>query len=331
MRKAKAIVLISVGLALGGEALAGWVRVNTGTLAWLHAVQFIDDTRGWAAGSNGTLLATADGGRSWRRVNVGSTDLIRDVLFRDGENGILLCEREAYGGRSGKAASYLLRTSDGGNRWEPVEFGRSERFARLFLGHSGTVMAIGELGALAFLAEGGSAREPMLPNKHLLLDASLQGSTILLVGGGGTIIRSDLNGDRWEEAGFEGVKPTAKLNALDLGSASAALSVGNNGLVIWSNDGGRSWRNVRIEWSDDLLDVAFVGASGAIAVGQNGAVISSADLGRTWTREPSGVSHRLERLAVIRDRVIAVGFGGTIIYRERTQGGGFGTKGTGRF
>jgi photosystem II stability/assembly factor-like uncharacterized protein len=47
-----------------------WELQKTGQPLPLHAIHFLDDKTGWAAGEMGTLLATRDGGRSWKVVKV---------------------------------------------------------------------------------------------------------------------------------------------------------------------------------------------------------------------------------------------------------------------
>jgi hypothetical protein len=43
-----------------------WTLSPTGQTAPLRALHFIDEERGWAVGSLGTILSTTDGGRNWR-------------------------------------------------------------------------------------------------------------------------------------------------------------------------------------------------------------------------------------------------------------------------
>jgi photosystem II stability/assembly factor-like uncharacterized protein len=43
-----------------------WEVLKTGQALPLHAVCFIDEKRGWAAGELGTILATKDGGKTWK-------------------------------------------------------------------------------------------------------------------------------------------------------------------------------------------------------------------------------------------------------------------------
>src|SRR5512143_2778893 len=63
-----------------------WTRQRVGSLAWLHAVFFLDENRGWAVGSKGTLLATMDGGNNWQTKSQPTTDVLRDIYFTDDQN-----------------------------------------------------------------------------------------------------------------------------------------------------------------------------------------------------------------------------------------------------
>src|ERR1700730_10633190 len=55
-----------------------WARQRVTTLAWLHAVFFLDQNRGWAVGSRGTLLGTLDGGKTWQAKSQPTVDILRD-------------------------------------------------------------------------------------------------------------------------------------------------------------------------------------------------------------------------------------------------------------
>src|ERR1051325_5753820 len=54
---------------LTASAAATWTRQPSGTMSWLHAIYFLDENRGWVAGSNGTLLQTTDGGANWKKLS----------------------------------------------------------------------------------------------------------------------------------------------------------------------------------------------------------------------------------------------------------------------
>jgi len=116
----KKISIVLILLVSFQAVQAGWVRQNANTLAWLHDIHFFDENRGLIAGGGGTFLETADGGKSWTKRKNFTADKILQIYFSDGYTGWLLCERDIFG-RGVKSVSYLMKTTDGGENWEPVE------------------------------------------------------------------------------------------------------------------------------------------------------------------------------------------------------------------
>ncbi|HEX8920390.1 MAG TPA: YCF48-related protein, partial [Pyrinomonadaceae bacterium] len=99
-------------------AAGAWTKQRSGSLAWLHAVYFLDENRGWAVGGRGALLSTNDGGDTWRLSRRPTEDALRDVYFSDEQNGWLVCERSIYDLKTKEEPrTYLLRTMDGGESW----------------------------------------------------------------------------------------------------------------------------------------------------------------------------------------------------------------------
>ena len=72
----------------------------------INAVSFIDERRGWAVGSGGSVLSTTNGGRSWSARASGTDADLLDVKFFD--------EREGFAIGSGGT---VLHTTDGGANW----------------------------------------------------------------------------------------------------------------------------------------------------------------------------------------------------------------------
>ena len=83
MRGTKCWVVGSPGSRVFHTADAGhtWAAFATGSSLPLRAVTFIDDQRGWAVGDLGTILATRDGGRTWRPQCAGGTRTAVLALF----------------------------------------------------------------------------------------------------------------------------------------------------------------------------------------------------------------------------------------------------------
>lgn len=302
-------VISSVVTAAGGE----WQKRDSGVLAWLYTVEFLDAERGFAAGSNGTVLATLDGGATWQKLHVPSSDTIRDVHFVDRLNGWMLCDR----GRavSGKNPTYLMRTIDGGKTWAVVELANSrERFSRMFFASDGAFL-VGEGGVILGLPEvGKSEARHLLPVKFRMLDGVIVGgSRMILVGGGGTLIFSDDNGRSWQNPAFPLSGPAQKLNSVFFADSANGWAAGAGGMIFFSGDGGRSWGPQASGTEAEFLDVGFYDPANGFAVGEGGIVLGTSNRGVTWTAEKSGTRHRLERIAFAGKRPVAVGFGGTII------------------
>ena len=98
-----------------------WSRQSSGTMAWLHAVYFLNQQHGWVAGSGGTLLETRDGGDTWKKVLTLTRDKLDDVYFADERIGWLVAERDMLKLKTNdEARSYLLKTEDGGFSWRQV-------------------------------------------------------------------------------------------------------------------------------------------------------------------------------------------------------------------
>lgn len=301
--------------ALAPAAAAQWSRVDTGTLAWLYAIHFVDDQHGWIGGSSGTLLSTTDGGKIWKPHRLPAKGTVRDIYFRDRQLGWLLCERDQTEPGSRPNRSYLLKTQDGGINWRPIEFtGTSERFVRMHLGRGGEIYLAGEGGVMLVLADGGSEEKyKALPARYLILGISEPApSRLVLVGGGGSIIRTDDGGSTWRQAVFTGEAPESRLNSVFFIDGRNGWAAGNRGKLASTADGGITWRLQPVDTASDLLDIEFRGQAG-VAVGAGGTILRSKNAGQTWIRENSGVRHRLERIAFAGGKVFAVGFGGTLI------------------
>lgn len=66
------------------------------------------------------------------------------------------------------------------------------------------------------------------------------------------------------------------------------IAVGSRGLIIGSDDGGKTWLQSQVPVQSDLLAVDFPTALEGWAVGHDGTVLHSADGGRTWAKQLDG-------------------------------------------
>lgn len=313
------------------HAASAWTKQRSGSLAWLHAVYFLDENRGWAVGGRGVLLTTEDGGNVWRVRQRPSEDALRDVYFSDEQNGWLVCERSIYDLKTkDEPRTYLLRTTDGGAMWQKVNVTAKDvdaRLVRALFTDNGRGWAFGEEGALYTTRDGGDNWERQrVPTRNLLLGGwFLNSEQGWLVGAGATLLQTADGGETWRSGMLVGFTPPAasgnagsplrvRFTAATFVDSKRGWAVGAEGRVFATRDGGRTWTAQTSNVSTDLYDVKFLDNYEGWAAGAGGTLLHTTDGGSHWTIEPSGTTHALERLCFVgRAHGWAVGFGGTII------------------
>jgi len=71
-------------------------------------------------------------------------------------------------------------------------------------------------------------------------------------------------------------------------AGSRLVAVGERGIVVYSDDGGRTWRQGAVPTSVSLTAVRFSSPKRGWAVGHSGVVLHTEDGGETWTRQLDG-------------------------------------------
>ena len=95
-------------LAAGGQPLAvssPSAGISAGIKEDIYDVALVTPERGFAVGDAGVIVASEDGGRSWRRAPSGVNDPVFHLAFVDEQSGWA-------SGRTG----LVLHTADGGKR-----------------------------------------------------------------------------------------------------------------------------------------------------------------------------------------------------------------------
>jgi photosystem II stability/assembly factor-like uncharacterized protein len=322
------VLLILVGCALSVSAQNGaWARQRTGSMAWLHSVFFLDQNRGWASGGKGVLLATLDGGQTWKPKQSSTTDVLRDIYFVDENNGWLVCEVNFYELKTKEQPrAYLMHTTDGGEHWERVNIKGVDvdaRLVRAVFTPGGRGWAFGEAGAIFATKDGGvNWTRLQSPTRHLLLGGSfIDEDRGWLVGAGATIIQTSDGGDTW----FQGrVQQTSdvpvRFTSASFVDNRLGWAVGSAGVVYRTINGGRSWQPQISGVDVDLYDVKFLDAMEGWAVGAEGTILYTNDGGLHWATQRSSTEHPLERIFFAdRTHGWVVGFGGTVLNYVRAQ------------
>ncbi|WP_237881913.1 WD40/YVTN/BNR-like repeat-containing protein [Pseudomonas sp. PGPR40] len=204
----------------------------------LTGVAFVDSRQGWAVGHWGAILASNDGGDSWKIQRLSSNEdrPLFAVHFFNAQQGV------AVG-----LWSLVLTTDDGGKTWNeqslkaPPGYSRADlNLMGLFADARGSVYATGERGQVLRSDDYGKSwryldtgYEGTLWSGAVLADGSL------LVGGQrGTLLHGFADGQVWQRVPLES---KSSITAIAV-SGKQVVAVGLDGLMVRSSDGGGSFQ-----------------------------------------------------------------------------------------
>ncbi|AIR91514.1 WD40/YVTN/BNR-like repeat-containing protein [Pseudomonas cremoricolorata] len=253
-----------------------WTQAQVPSRQLLTAVYFVDAEHGWAVGHDAQVLASDDGGATWRKQ---FEDLAReapllDVLFLDTRHGFAV---GAYGA--------LLETRDGGQQWHDVG-DRLDNPEQLHLNAIAQVkdrglFIVGEQGSLYRSSDDGQSWASV-PGPY---EGSLFGvlgtaspATLLAFGLRGNLLRSTDFGDTWQRITLSTERGpfAAGLSGAALLDDGRVVVVGNAGSVLLSDDDGETFtvnsRRDRIA----LAGVAGLADQRLLLVGQGGIHLADA-------------------------------------------------------
>ena len=254
-----------------------WQQARVPTRQMLTALYFVDGQRGWAVGHDALILATDDGGLTWRKQHQdpGREAPLLDVWFRDLSSGFAV---GAYG--------MLLETRDGGQRWTDV----SERLRNDDQYHlngiaavkDGGLFVVGEQGSLWRSADTGAswqAVESPHTGSWFGVIGTAQPRTLLVYGLRGNRYRSQDFGDSWQRVelpGEQGAMAAGLAGATLLDNGELVL-VGSGGTVLRSQDAGRSFSVYTRPDRSALSAVVAAGPDRLVLAGQGGLHRANAD------------------------------------------------------
>ena len=193
-------------------------------------VWFQDANSGFAVGAYGALLATSDGGKHWEDV---SDRLDNEDQFH--LNGIAAV-KDAGLFIVGEQGS-MFRSDDWGQTWEKLEGPyEGSLFGVIGTAQANTLLAYGLRGNLFRSIDFGTTWEPVeLQATRGTLEFGLSGATLLddgsivIVGNGGSVVRSTDNGETF-----------SVFNRPDRISVSAVTAAGNGNLILAGQGGVRA-------------------------------------------------------------------------------------------
>lgn len=220
----------------------------------LTTVQFVDANHGYAAGHDGVVLATQDGGETWAllRATPGVEQPILAMHFDSLEHGIAV---GLYG--------WAIETHDAGRTWTDltIESGESadRHLLHMFATASGSLFVVGEGGTIYRSADRGKSWEGTTTGGKgsLWHGLALSDGTLLVCGMRGHLYRSGDDGKTWQAVDAQTTQSLTGIAELADGSVAV---VGMGGTVLASKDHGKSFTRTERAEQESLTAVLADGA-----------------------------------------------------------------------
>ena len=239
----------------------------------LTAIDLVDGAQGWAIGTRGTIMKTADGGLTWSSQGApteadlfGLATVYRSTAWAVGEGGT------------------ILRTGDGGATWQQQASGTTGGLFAVKALSARRAWVTGMQGLVLLTTDGGQSwRRRLTPTHENLFSVAFADALHgWLAGNAGSILRTRDGGRTWR---LQKTPTSTRLHGIDFFDKLRGLAVGRGGLVLRTADGGKTWLKASSGVSSQLSAVRMASAKAAWVTGADGVVLATHDGGRTWLRD----------------------------------------------
>ena len=290
--------------------MAQFTQVHLGLAGTsLEAIDFPTPLIGYAAGKDGALYKSTDGGANWSPVSKGSGAYLFSVDFLDEDTGFV----------SGGGAT-VLRTMDGGANWTPLVLPFTECVYQVQVISATLVYAAGWGGNFFRSTNGGD-------NWSLIvIDPNWQGwvfSMDFQDADNGWVAQTDGRIYRTANGGLNWTESTTTtdntLRGISMPDANTGYAAGFFGTVQKSENSGATWSTINTGYpGDSYYSVHFTDADHGVICGGyyagswQGVIMRTANGGSTWTRIYSG-GPVLNGITINDGNIFAVGANEVII------------------
>lgn len=297
----------SDGIAVGND---GRIYVtNNGGFDWtvqtgnirpveLKGAVMATATTGYVVGGNGDVYKTTNGGSSWQKQTSFSTGDLQAVDAAAGNLAVAVSStnQDIYTntGTSWTLGSVISKVS------KAVSYPGSN-----------TAYSAGSSGVVLKSVNGGASWTSQTSSTTENLNAIDFVNTLrgVSVGDNAVVITTANGGTTWTK--LSNILPK-QLNASS-SIGNAIYAVGNEGALMKSIDGGKSWAVLNSQTTANLYGVDFTSESTGFIVGAGGLIRFTNDGGSTWTTQATGTTADLKDVYVNGSFGIAVGNSGVIL------------------
>jgi photosystem II stability/assembly factor-like uncharacterized protein len=309
--------LLIFGFANTAKA-EGWVDVKTQDGLDLNCADYESGVI-VAAGELGTVVTTADNGKTWSKKQTGIGNNLFGVAF---SNKLKIV---AVG-----AGGMIIRSTDSGATWAkvfPTGLSSSETISDLhsiIFASSSIGYAVGEQSLVLKTTNSGETWSKIAsPNSETVSDlndiTSVSASKLWVVGDGGAIVYSSNSGKSWtvKNSGTQN-----NLNSIVFTDSKHGFVAGDNRTLLRTDNAGASWSAVKISGlaTDEAInDIVFESKTVGMLVGESGTVLETDDGGATWSLAPSSAPVELRALLIAKDNSFGFASEGAVYLYDSSE------------
>ena len=198
----------------------------------LYGVSVSDHGSIWVDGNFGKIIKSADGGKTWSRMESGVDAHLQDIDTWDEQHALAV----------GNGAT-VLRTEDGGVHWIKVDVPHSDvanKLSRVRVTGPGEAWVTGEYGTILHTTDYGATWKQMRQPEDVNMsdvDAS-NPKNIWVAGETGRLFHSADGGATWDMVQSEA---TSSLMAIQFRDTDHGVAVGLDGTILHTENGGGVW------------------------------------------------------------------------------------------
>jgi photosystem II stability/assembly factor-like uncharacterized protein len=297
----------STGWAVGSEGAI--FKTTDGGQIWLRQTPDVDipftdvfaysNQVGFTVGGNQVLgtavVGTVNGGTDWTTLDFDKTDIYYGVHFLTNSIGCIAGHDIASGN------GFVLRTTDGGQNWNPTAFDVTPGpLLQIDFADATNGWATGVNGAIAHTTNAGQLwTVEQSGTDKVLSGLSVVSENVAFAAAANPGAQAQAKGDR----------------------ASRALQEGK---VLRTTNKGVNWELLDVGTVDNIIDVNFINENTGWAVGQDGIIAGTSDGGTSWSILSTGSEYEIESFRdivfVSADSGYALGNASPVIVRT-TDGG----------
>lgn len=225
----------------------------------------------WAAGTNGKVVKSDDGGKSWVRQPTPTQSNLQGFAAWDERRAVAV-------GNKG----VIIVTADGGNTWSQAKVAQSDNPNKLFRVRifDDAAWAVGEFHTLLQSKDHGATWTRALPEKDSALNnVFFLGQDGWVVGEFGTVMKSSDGGAAWSAVSTAN---KVSLMAVAFRDPRNGVAVGLSGTVMSSGDGGATWAQAPKVTKEHLYSVLW-DTDHWVAVGDKGVMVTAGPDAGNWS------------------------------------------------